>query len=136
MISDVFPSPETTRSSARWRAVTNGSGYDYLLALPDKYAERPRTGWPLLLFLHGAGQRGADVAMVAQQGLARLLGDPVLLTSAEQAAAAKIASSFIVLAPQCPHLEVWEDDAVLALLDDVSTTLEVDVARTYLTGLS
>jgi predicted peptidase len=125
---------EMTSTSARLQAVTNPSGYDYLLSLPEKYLARPR--WPLLLFLHGAGQRGADVWLNTQQGLPRLLADPAPLNSAEQAAAAKLASSFIVVAPQCPPLEVWEDNTLLALLDDVSTTLKIDPARVYLTGLS
>lgn len=137
MISDVSTAPTTpSRAGTRLRAVTNGSGYDYLLALPDAYSTRPRTRWPLLLFLHGAAQRGSDVRMVAQQGIARLLAEPPELNAAERAAAARLASSFIVLAPQCPDLEVWDDDAVLALLEDVSTTFNVDAARVHLTGLS
>jgi predicted peptidase len=118
------------------RAITDRRGYNYLLSLPDDYAARPRTKWPLLLFLHGSGQCGSDVWMVAQHGLPRLLADPAALNPAEEAAAAQIAKSFIVVAPQCPGLEVWEDGAVLALLDHASTTLEVDPARTYLVGLS
>lgn len=137
MISTVSPPPEIPAgNSARLRAVTGGRGYDYLVSLPDDYAARPRTKWPLLLFLHGSGQRGSDVWLVAQHGLPRLLADPAVLTPAEQAASAQMAKSFIVVAPQCSGLEVWEDDAVLALLDHVSTTLEVDLARTYLAGLS
>jgi predicted peptidase len=137
MISDVSTSPAIpAHHSARLRAVTSGRGYDYLLSLPDDYATRPRTKWPLLLFLHGSGQRGSDVWLVAQHGLPRLLAEPAVLTPAEQAAAAQIAKSFIVVAPQCSGLEVWDDAAVLALLDHASTTLEVDPARTYLAGLS
>jgi predicted peptidase len=137
MISDVLPpSDMTNRSSARLRAVTNASGYDYLLSLPDNYAPRGRTRWPLLLFLHGAAQRGSDPRTLTEQGLTRLLADSRELSAGEKAAAAKLSSSFIVLAPQCPHFEVWEDEALLALLDDVGTTFKVDAARVYLTGLS
>jgi len=136
MISAVSTSPPgPSDGSARLRAVT-GRGYDYLLSLPEGYTALSRSRWPLLLFLHGAGQRGSDVWTVTQQGLPRLLANPDLLTPAEQAIAAKISESFIVVAPQCPGLEVWEDDAVLALLDAVSPTLHIDPTRTYLTGLS
>jgi predicted peptidase len=120
----------------RLQAVTNAGGYDYLLSLPDGYATRPRARWPLLLFLHGAGQRGSDAWTVAQQGIPRLLADPTTLSIAEQRAATRLARSFIVLAPQCPQLEVWEDDALLALLDYASRTFNVDSTRSYVTGLS
>ena len=65
-----------------------------------------------------------------------MLVAPLTLTPAERRVAAKIASSFIVLAPQCPQLEVWDDGAVLALLDAIAIQLQVDPARVYLTGLS
>lgn len=137
MISNPTTAPHlTSQASAHLRAVTNGSGYDYLLSLPEGYAASPGTRWPVLLFLHGAGQRGADVWMVAQQGIGRLLADPEPLTLAERAVAKELAASFLVLAPQCPELEVWDDEALLALLDDLGTTFRVDAQRVYLTGLS
>jgi predicted peptidase len=126
----------TTSSSARLQAVSNPSGYDYLLSLPEKSEARPSNQWPLLLFLHGAAQRGSDVWLNTQQGIPRLLAAPEALNPAEQAAAARLAASFIVVAPQCPQLEVWEDATLLALLDQVSTKLELDASRVYLTGLS
>jgi predicted peptidase len=136
MISDVLNPPDMTNRPGRLRAVTNGSGYDYLLSLPNNYAARNRARWPLLLFLHGAGQRGTDPWALTEQGVPRLLADSSVLTAAEKEAADKLATSFIVLAPQCPHFEVWEDDALLALLDDIGTTFKVDAARVYFTGLS
>lgn len=37
--------------------------YEYLLYLPEGYAEQ-EASWPLLLFLHGAGERGDSLALV------------------------------------------------------------------------
>lgn len=96
----------------------------YLLWLPDGYddAERP---WPLIMFLHGRGERGDDVTDVARQGLPRRLADGLTLPA-------------IVAAPQCPELSDWtlHDDDVLALVDELSATYTVDPDRVYLTGLS
>lgn len=46
----------------------------YLLALPDGYADPDSAdaSWPLVLFLHGAGERGDSLARVAIHGPARL----------------------------------------------------------------
>jgi predicted peptidase len=118
------------------RARSNPKGYDYLFALPDGYDQQPTRTWPLLLFLHGAGERGADVWSLTRQGLPKLLVRPPELSAAERAAADDVSAGFIVVAPQCPAFEVWNDDLLLALLDDVALELRVDPARIYFTGLS
>jgi predicted peptidase len=122
--------------SSRLRAITDRSGYDYLLSLPHDYATEPRRLWPLLMFLHGTAPRGTNVWDVTQQGPTRLLAAPPELTPAEIAVGAELSRSFVVVAPQCPHYEVWDDAGVLALLDQVSGELAIDPARVYLTGLS
>src|SRR5690606_23701288 len=43
-----------------------------------------------------------------------------------------------VVSPQCPEHSFWpiEADAIMALLDELIATYEVDASRIYLTGLS
>ena len=41
---------------------------DYLLHLPQGYMENKDQRWPLILFLHGAGERGDDLSIVAKHG--------------------------------------------------------------------
>ncbi len=96
----------------------------YLLWLPSGYDEDQRR-WPLILFLHGRGERGDDLALVTREGLARRLAEGFELPA-------------IVAAPQCPAGSDWtlHDDALLALLDDLVARLRVDPRRVYLTGLS
>jgi predicted peptidase len=133
------PSPAAVpllHPAGRLRAVTPARGYHYLLSQPRARAADPQRRWPFILFLHGAGERGAEVAAVARQGLPRLLLDRDELTPAERAHGNEIAERFIVVAPQCATYEVWNDMALLALLDDVSADLNTDPARIYLTGLS
>lgn len=121
---------------AQLSAVTHRAGYRYLVSRPDSYAGAAAPPWPLLLFLHGTAPRGENLDDLAQQGPTRLLADVPELTANERAVAADLARTFVVVAPQCPQYEVWDDGAVIALLDEVTGALPIDPARVYLTGLS
>lgn len=96
---------------------------DYLLFLPDGYGADTKKRWPLILFLHGAGERGSNVWLVAKHG------PPKIDTSASN-------FPFIVVSPQCPQGQKWSDELLLALLDEIEATYPVDLHRVYLTGLS
>ena len=48
--------------------ITRTQTLDYLLYLPEDYGQDPARRWPLILFLHGAGERGDDVSRVALHG--------------------------------------------------------------------
>jgi predicted peptidase len=96
---------------------------DYLLQLPKGYDAKAGKKYPLIFFLHGAGERGANVWQVAKHGPAkRAVDDP--------------AFPFIVVSPQCPSNQRWSRDELVPLLDEVCKTYAVDPARIYLTGLS
>lgn len=110
-------------------------GYRYLLFPPTDYHSAPDRRWPLLLFLHGAGERGDDIKKLAKHGPPKLLhGDR--LNEAEKNAAALVAQNFLVLAPQCPAGKTWDEDALLVLIDEAVRSLRVDPARVYVTGIS
>jgi predicted peptidase len=118
------------------RAISNPGSYDYLVSQPlDSDAEGGRR-WPLILFLHGAAERGSQIADVARQGLPKMLLPTAELSRAEIAIASEVAARFVVVAPQCPHYEVWDEDKLLRLLDEVGPQFNIDPARVYLTGLS
>jgi predicted peptidase len=123
-------------SPTRLRSVTHPAGYSYLLSLPPGRDAGAAGRWPLLLFLHGIGERGTDVWHVALQGLPKLLHGQPGLTAAEQEIGREVAAQFIVVAPQCPPDEVWDSTALLALLDEVDREFQPDPARIYVTGLS
>jgi predicted peptidase len=99
---------------------------EYLLALPKGYANGSQR-WPLILFLHGAGERGSDLAKV------ELHGPPKLIAAGQEIPA-------IVVSPQCPANEWWTDPthllALERLLDELVEKYRVDEDRVYLTGLS
>ena len=102
--------------------ITKTVGCKYLLFLPEQYGSQG-SRWPLILFLHGAGERGDDLELVKTIGL------PAVLDRQE-------AFGFIVVAPQCPEGESWSTAVLNALLDEVTANYRVDEDRIYVTGLS
>ena len=96
---------------------------NYLLYLPKGYDEKSGEKWPMILFLHGAGERGTDIWKVAVHG------PPKHATNGSDI-------PFIVVSPQCPENQIWSTDALSKLLDDVTGRYAVDTNRVYLTGLS
>ncbi len=95
----------------------------YLLRLPRGYDPHADDTWPLILFLHGAGQCGDDLVHVRDEGLL-----PHLSKFPD--------FPFIVVAPQCPCGEWWDIDMLSALVSTIIRTLRVDRSRVYATGLS
>ncbi|RLQ96626.1 carboxylesterase family protein [Falsibacillus albus] len=100
---------------------------NYLLHVPKDYETSTQT-YPLVLFLHGAGERGSDIEIVKRNGPPKLAEDHDF--------------PFILVSPQCP-LEVerysnWllHEEAVMALLDETISKFRIDESRIYLTGLS
>ena len=98
----------------------------YLLWAPtgDGMAEpRPAAGWPLLIFLHGSGERGNDLAKV------KVHGPP-------KHAVAGHRYPFILAAPQAAEGMAWDSDALDALRADLVARLPIDPDRVLLTGMS
>ena len=95
----------------------------YLLYLPEDYAKDPAAKWPLILFLHGAGERGNDLDKITKHG------PPKLIKAGKQ-------FPFIIVSPQCPSDKWWDINELFLLLDEIQEKYRVDKSRTYLTGLS
>jgi predicted peptidase len=95
----------------------------YLIYLPADYDKQEK--WPLILFLHGAGERGDNLDAVKRHG------PPKLIEHGKQ-------FPFIVVSPQCPNGHWWNNELVplTALLDEIVAKYKVDPDRVYLTGLS
>ena len=102
----------------------------YWLFLPADYeAQAEAGGAPLLLFLHGAGERGdtpEDIAKVKVHGPPRLLDTP------------EFAKNFpcITVSPQCKNNFAWSPAQLMLLLDHIEKNFKVDKSRVYVTGLS
>jgi predicted peptidase len=104
----------------------DGDGeWKYVVFVPPSY--KGDKEFPLILFLHGAGERGTDGEKQAKVGLGKAIRDK------------KEKFGFIAVFPQAT--QSWQarsPDAkrALAILDQVEKDYKVDRKRVYLTGLS
>jgi poly(3-hydroxybutyrate) depolymerase len=96
---------------------------NYLLYLPTEYGQNPSARWPLILFLHGAGERGSDLSKLTAYGPPKLVAEGQDLP-------------FIIVSPQVPARATWDIDALDAVLGEVLQKYAVDEDRVYLTGVS
>jgi len=99
----------------------NAPPYNYLLYVPANYDQQEK--WPLIVFLHGSGERGSNLEHVKKHGPPKIVDN-------------KRDFEFIVVSPQVPGRERWDADKVVQLTDQVTKSLKVDPDRVYLTGLS
>ncbi|MDC7221000.1 MAG: dienelactone hydrolase family protein [Spirochaetales bacterium] len=105
--------------------VTSKEKVNYRLFLPKSYQDNEESKWPLILYLHGAGERGTDQIKLRKYGLF-----PFIESKAD--------FPFVVLAPLCPKGEVWDFQYknIMNLLDQIQTDYSIDSNRIYLTGMS
>ncbi len=94
---------------------------NYLLYLPKDYEQKEEL--PLLLFLHGAGERGNDLNLVKRHG------PPKLIKQGKD-------FPFVIVSPQCPENTRWQPEVLIALLDEIIDEYKIDKNRIYVTGLS
>ncbi len=109
-------------STLNWK-VTRSGELNYQLYLPPSYKPGGKERWPLMLFLHGAGERGTDVKHVALHGPLSMVKQGTNFP-------------FIIVAPQCPANQTWDSEALIQLLNEMEGRHAVDTNRVYLTGLS
>lgn len=106
----------------------NGATYRYQVYLPEEWRRDDHKLWPIILFLHGRGERGEEGMWQTQIGLPAAIRDHPERWP------------FIVVMPQCPFDRFWTDRDLLAMavatLDEETAEFHGDPARTYLSGLS
>jgi predicted peptidase len=113
----------------------------YRFATPEKIEEGKT--YPLILFLHGAGERGSDNNQQLKHGVMPILEN-----------ARKLDEPLYLIAPQCPKEEWWSPlaadrlrladaggknelmEAVLALVERTAEKHPIDRSRIYITGIS
>ena len=82
-----------------------------------------KKNFPLMLFLHGAGERGDNLDKVKQWGPPKLVGK-------------RKDFPFVVISPQCPRGTWWKVEGLYQLVNHVAGSLKIDRQRMYVTGLS
>ena len=117
-----------------------GVPYKFQVYLPEDYKRqgsdakstailgKPLRKWPIILFLHGRGERGSEGMWQTQIGLPQQVRDHPERWP------------FIIVMPQCPQRHFWTDpdmlEMALASLDQEQREFQADPDRTYLVGLS
>lgn len=97
--------------------------YEYLLYLPKQY-KADNEAYPLVIYLHGGGQKGNDLNKLKTYGL------PQLVDQGRE-------FNFIIASPQCPDDKFWSTDNWFdSLYAELTTKYRVDQKRIYLTGIS
>jgi len=106
--------------------VIAGQTYRYEVFVPENFDRHKK--WPVVLFLHGAGERGTDGVLETDVGIAHAIRHN----------AANF--PFIVVMPQCGKDHHWVDSdmqaQMLAALENSIKEFNGDRSRLYLTGLS
>ncbi len=96
-------------------------GVHYLEYIPS--AKEKSEKLPLLIFLHGMGERGVDLNKL------KIHGPPSFLDQ-------KTDFPFICISPQCPDKIYWNEKLLLPFYKEIINKYPVDKNRIYITGLS
>ncbi|HUM06858.1 MAG TPA: prolyl oligopeptidase family serine peptidase [Terriglobales bacterium] len=109
------------------RAVSvDGTAYRYQVYVPVDFATQKK--WPVILFLHGSGERGSDGLVQTDIGIGHAIRSR------------RGKAPFVVVMPQCGENKNWNNPDMqaqaLAALDASIKEFHGDRNRIYLTGLS
>jgi predicted esterase len=106
----------------------NGASFRFQVYLPEEWRRDDRKLWPVILFLHGRGERGSEGMWQTQIGLPQAVRDHPERWP------------FVIVMPQCPQGHYWTDpgsqDLAIAALERETAEFHGDPDRTYLSGLS
>lgn len=126
--SDDVSKPVSTEK-AKQIEVRDSQGFSFLLFMPANESQKINEKYPLIIFLHGIGERGNDLQLLKREGLPKILdGDTSF--------------PFIVISPQCPVSTEWyytnenNIQKMDLMIDDAIKRYPIDTNRIYLTGLS
>lgn len=111
-----------TASPQQARSTSVKAKVNYLTFLPKSYSAKGDKV-PLIVFLHGSGERGADLNKV------KAWGPPAIVEKDPN-------FPFMVVSPQVPEGQWWDTYLLKSMLDDVLKRYNVDPKRVYLTGIS
>lgn len=101
-------------------------GAGYLLYLPEGYEDDPEKPWPLLFFLHGYGDRGDNMLLLAKASPFMYIREKEPLP-------------FIIAAPLLSAYQGYSsfpEEYMDGALAEIQADYRVDVKRIYVTGLS
>ena len=135
-------SAQSNRYSAMKFGNSQGDTLLYRMLFPDA---NPRAKYPLVIFLHGSGERGKDNEAQLKWGAMQFATDQFMFQHPS-----------IVIAPQCPEGQQWSNfkrstnsteitlnpnpskpmELLLGLIKEAIKKMPIDPNRIYITGLS
>ena len=105
------------------QAVYGKGKLNYLIYTPSEMSKDEK--YPLILFLHGAGERGDDLEKVKRHGIAKIFDGNVNYKA-------------IAVSPQCPEGKTWnsQTETLYELIQDIVAQYPIDENAITITGLS
>ena len=97
---------------------------DYIINLPKDYYEKPDISFPVILFLHGAGERGNNINLIKKYGIHRFTNN--------------LDIPFIIISPQCKEHNFWDVhfNDIEVLLQDMKKKYRANIERLCIIGIS
>lgn len=123
------PAVAATHADFLYGQSTDGANQPFRYFVPPGYTSAQ--AYPLILFLHGSGERGSDNEAQLNNnanGALQLIGDNQLALQ-----------PVFMIAPQCPSGGWWSGATLttaIGLIDQIAATYHIDPDRVYVTGLS
>lgn len=97
----------------------------YFIYLPNSYYNDQKAELPLVVFLHGRGERGNDLNLLKRQALPKYISEE------------NTDYPFVMIAPQLPeNEEEWYTGDLMKLIEEIESDYSIDEDRIYLTGIS
>ncbi len=95
----------------------------YLVNVPEEY--KNKKGAPMLVFLHGSGERGKDFNLIAKNGIPKYINEGMKIPA-------------ITVCPQCPENFIWNNYVFLLkdFIEYAAKEYGADTAKISLTGIS
>ncbi len=96
-----------------------GEKLNYIVYIPNQFQKF----LPMIVFLHGAGERGKKIENLKRHGI------PKLITEGYEYNA-------VILVPQCHESRVWNNlvDDLIGVINDVANKYDVDKNKISITG--
>jgi gliding motility-associated-like protein len=139
IIVSIFTLSVAIQSNAQQTARMTSGGTGYLEKLPPDYSTNPTKKYPLLFFLHGAGETGSGSPTDLEK--VKLHGPPYLIEHGSTMCfiVNGVEECFIVISPQLGNQGGWWTSILNDVFNYVLTgpqNYRIDLSRVYLTGLS
>jgi len=117
LIINTFYAQNETRSFIKDK-ICNDFSLNYILNKPQNIDETK----PLIVFLHGSGERGTDLDKLKIHGPLNYIKTNKL--------------DAYILVPQCPQDKYWDSEQLYLLIQKIINENKINRSKIYLTGLS